>query len=266
MNYRHIYHAGNFADVVKHITLIALLQKLKSKDKPFAVLDAFAGLGLYNLDSVESQKTNESLNGIKRFIDRDFSNELLSEYIRIVRSHNGLYPGSPMITSHVIRENDRLIACELHEEDHVTLKNNMMGGAEIHHLDAYLAVKAFWPPKEKRGLILLDPPFEVTNEFEKTLKVMSLIKQRFSSGMTMLWYPIKDDKVVQTFYEGYKKIGYSETLILEFDMSRIETAGLQKCGLLISNPPDIMNILDQTMSLLAREIYNNLAKYSIRLL
>jgi 23S rRNA (adenine2030-N6)-methyltransferase len=266
MNYRHIYHAGGFSDVVKHIVLILLLKHMKLKDKPFAVLDAFAGLGVYDINSDAAQKTCESDNGIKRLLGKDFSDELILKYLDIVRLYDGYYPGSPLIIANTIGHRNRLIACELHKEDYMVLKKNMKQIAQIHCIDAYKAIKAFWPPAENRGLIVLDPAFEVINEFEKIIHTLHLIKKRFTSGMTMLWYPIKDKKVIENFYASYKQIGYSETLILEFDISKLQSTGLQKCGILISNPPDILQTLTKTMSELTISSYKDLAEYKIQLI
>jgi len=276
MNYRHLYHAGNFADVVKHVTLISLLKKLCEKDKPFAVLDAFAGLGLYDLASEEALRTKESESGVGALVSHGLDPRasevsrdprvkpvensrahgmqmppIITEYLRVTASHNGLYPGSPMIAASYLREEDQLIAAELHPADYATLKHNMRrhNNVHVHHIDAYNAIKAFCPPKEKRGLVLLDPAFEVKDEFTKVLDALRLIKKRFSAGVVMVWYPIKDKQLVEKFYKDYREVGYAETLTIEFEVNALE--GMKKCGILIANPPYIEPELREAMDYLA---------------
>jgi len=251
MNYRHIYHAGNFADVVKHITLMILLKKLKEKDKPFAVLDAFAGLGMYDLGSEEAQKTLESDYGIRRLASCPEMTPVIQEYLDLISRCSGSYPGSPVIIASMLRENDRMIASELHPADYITLKRNMYRykNAHIHHIDAYNAIKAFCPFQEKRGLVMLDPAFEVKDEFDKILDALTMIKKRFAGGLVMLWYPIKNRLLVNKFYADYKQIGYRETLTLEFAIKAIE--GMNRCGIMITNPPDIAQELQATMKCLS---------------
>lgn len=255
MNYRHIYHAGNFADVVKHITLMMLLQKFKEKDKPFAVLDAFAGIGLYDLASTESQKTKESERGIEALRTcLPLPPSIVMEYLCLIDTYGGLYPGSPMIATSMLREGDHLIAAELHPADYATLKYNMRRhkNTHVHHLDAYNAIKAFCPPKEKRGLVLLDPAFEVKDEFDKVLEAMKLIKKHFGGGMVMLWYPIKDERLVNKFYKDYKEVGYAESLVVEFEIGGME--GMNKCGIIIANPPYIEDDLREVINYLAKAL------------
>lgn len=255
MNYRHIYHAGNFAEVIKHITLMMLIQKLKEKDKPFAILDAFAGIGLYDLRSEEAQKTLESERGIGSLRSELSSPpSIITEYLRLIDSHTELYPGSPTITAHMLREADQLIAAELHPADYIKLKHNMRHSqnVHVHHIDAYNAIKAFCPPKEKRGLVLLDPAFEVRDEFDKILEALKLIKKRFAGGMVMIWYPIKEQSLVSKFYQRYKEVGYAESLTLEFEIGGME--GMNKCGIIISQPPHIEADLRDVMNYLAKAL------------
>lgn len=253
MNYRHIYHAGNFADVIKHVTLLMLLQNLLKKDKPFAVLDVFAGLGLYNLSSDEAQKTFESALGINKLYVKPLSTPtVITEYLSLVDCFDGCYPGSPAIIASRLRKDDRLIASELHPEDYITLKRNLrhFNNVHIHHIDAYNAIKAFCPPKEKRGLVLIDPAFEVKDEFDKVIKAIELIKKRFAGSTVMIWYPIKNVKLVNKFYNDLKNVGYAESLLLEFEIKVIE--GMNKCGIIVLNPPCIEFELSKTMDYLAK--------------
>lgn len=269
MNYRHIYHAGNFADVVKHIALISLINKLKLKEKPFGVLDAFAGTGIYNISDERAQKTGEYKTGIDTIKSCENAQDLITQYLNIANDFgNDSYPGSPAIIASILRKEDKLIATELHKEDYAELKNNMKNfkNVEIHHMDAYNAVKAFSPFKEKRGLVLIDPPFEVKDEFDKIIKALTILHQRFMSGMVMTWYPIKDKKLVANFYDNYKKIGYKESLVLEFEIKLEKDGAMNKCGIIISNPPDVKNELQEVLDYLTSKAYKGIAKASLSLI
>ena len=268
MNYRHIYHAGNFADIVKHISLVAIINQLKQKEKPFAVLDAFAGIGQYDLSAEESLKTGESDYGIKRLLrslDTGFNHpKLLQLFLNIINissksnlsTPRNIYPGSPMIIKNLLRDKDRLIASELHKGDYHSLKRLMLGvkNANIHYMDGYKATKAFLPFKENRGLVFLDPPFEVTNEFDKLLNIMKMIKQRSRNISVLVWYPIKDLIAVQSFYNNYKIIGFTESIIMEFKFNNSPT-NMSRCGLLIANPPNVISELDENISYIINNAY-----------
>lgn len=230
MNYRHVYHAGNFCDIIKHLTLIAILRNLLKKEKPFAVLDCFAGIGLYNINSAEASKTNESESGIKKLLSAlssiDQVPELLNEFIRIIKStgDKSFYPGSPLIIKNLIRPMDQLIACELQKDDYKVLQRIISTG--VHNLDAYVSLKAFLPFKEKRGLVFLDPAFEVKNEFEKLVNALRLIKQRAAGICTLIWYPIKDQKQISPFYADCKQLGFKEILKIEFSLKNLIPANI----------------------------------------
>ena len=283
MNYRHIYHAGNFCDIIKHLTLIAILKNLLKKPKPFAVLDGFAGIGVYDISSEAASKTRESESGIKKLLSvyssaSDTFPELLKELVEVVKStrSENLYPGSPLIIKNLLRQIDQLIACELHKQDYEHLKNTI--GTGTHNLDAYLALKAFLPFKEKRGLIFLDPPFEQRDEFTKLTGALKLIKERAENIATLIWYPIKHEQQVQSFYADCKSIGFKEILKIEFELTTKVLApsyGLEqlqekyymnKCGLLIVNPPFIQAELELNTCYIVKQVYEGQAKYIIELL
>lgn len=238
MNYRHIYHAGNFADIVKHLVLISVLEQLKKKDKSFAVLDAFAGLGLYDLSSEAASKTLESDTGINKLLQATNPIPLLLQtFLNIVNlAGENHYPGSPFIIKQLLRPNDRLIVCELHPSDYLSLKQLLPTNA--HNIDAYNAIKAFLPFKENRRLIFLDPPFEVRNEFQKLLEALKKIKLRVLNNPVLIWYPIKDLPLVRDFYHNYKNIGFKETIIIEYELLNSDK-NMVKCGLMLINPPNI---------------------------
>jgi 23S rRNA (adenine2030-N6)-methyltransferase len=275
MNYRHIYHAGNFADIIKHLTLVGILKRLKIKENPFCVLDAFAGVGLYNLNDERVAKTNEASEGILKLYNYESKMpELIKLYLDQVKFYNeqdlNIYPGSPAIIGDLLRPQDRLIACELHQEDFAELKQNftLEDNIKIHHIDAYNAIKAFMPPLENRGLVFLDPPFEKNDEFEKLINAAKLLKKRFLAGITLIWFPIKDVQKIQYFYNDFLSVGYKESLVIEFSVKKskndiLEDNKLLKTGLIIANPPwKLKEDLEQSLRFLQEKIFLG-AKYNI---
>jgi 23S rRNA (adenine2030-N6)-methyltransferase len=236
VNYRHIYHAGNFADVMKHALLIPLIRLMQRKDKPFLLLDTHAGIGSYDVLSEQAEKTGEWRDGIGRIFDNP--PEALADYVALVREL-GLYPGSPAIAAHLLRPADRLMACELHPEDAATLRRNMRGtNAAVHERDGYEALNAFLPPPEKRALILIDPPFERTDEFATLAATLTAAWKKFPSGVFVVWYPIKHRAPVRAFFESLKHSPIRDVIALEF-LRRPDTNpnALNGCGLLVINPP-----------------------------
>lgn len=241
MNYRHIYHAGNFADVMKHLALVLAIDHLKKKEAPFCVIDAHGGIGLYHLNSDQAQKTKEWEAGIGRFSDSrpdgDFSlyYDLVKDYLA-----GDLYPGSPLITAKMLREDDRLIANELHPDDAQSLQLNLKPFANVRttHLDAYECIRANIPPKEKRGLVLIDPPFEKTDEFETLTSQMEEWKKRFANGIYMIWYPIKSHLAVDHMKRAAFSLNMPRTWCVETLLHpRRQEGTFNGCGLLIFNTP-----------------------------
>lgn len=248
MNYRHIYHAGNFADVLKHAVLARLIVYMAQKDKAFRVLDTHAGIGLYDLSSEEAQKTGEWQDGIGRILDADIpakAKALLEPYLTAVRDLNPdggltLYPGSPKLTRMLMRPQDRLSAMELHPDDYETLHRLFDGDfqSRITQLDGWLALGAHLPPKEKRGLVLVDPPFEVAGEFERLADGLAKAWRRFSGGTFCLWYPLKQGTPGAAFHEALKALEIPKMLCAELSVrSDRDTTGLSGSGLIIVNPP-----------------------------
>lgn len=240
MNYRHIYHAGNFADVMKHLALALILDHLKKKDAPFCVIDAHGGIGLYDLNSIEAMKTREFEQGIGKFgeeTDKDFA-----LYYDLVRQNvqNGKYLGSPAIAAKMLRSQDRLIANELHPEDFITLGFNVgqYKTVRVTNLDAYECIRANIPPKEKRGLVLVDPPFEKTDEFETLVKQMEEWKRRFANGVYLLWYPIKANPAIARMKRAATDLGLPRTWCVEtlrYPASQPDT--FNGSGLIVFNAP-----------------------------
>ncbi|MBB4065524.1 23S rRNA (adenine(2030)-N(6))-methyltransferase RlmJ [Gellertiella hungarica] len=248
MNYRHIYHAGNFADVLKHAVLALLVRYLQKKEGAFRVLDTHAGIGLYDLSSVEAQKTGEWQTGIGKLIDAELPPEasaLLEPYLTAVRALNpegGLrkYPGSPALARALFRPQDRLSAIELHPEDARALARLFEGDHQVRvtELDGWLTLKSHLPPKEKRGLVLVDPPFEQEGEYERLVKGLAEGYRRFSGGTFCLWYPMKKGAPVAAFHEALKALEIPKMLCAELTvMSDRDATGLNGSGLVIVNPP-----------------------------
>ena len=248
MNYRHAYHAGNFADVVKHVVLTRLLEYLKQKDKAFRVIDTHAGIGRYDLSSVEAQKTGEWQGGIGRLIDASFDASaaaLLAPYLEAVRSINpdgGVkrYPGSPLIARHLMRKQDRLSAIELHPKDAARLRTEFGGDFQtrVMELDGWLALGAHLPPKEKRGLVLIDPPFEEEGEFDRLVDGLERAHKRWPGGIYALWYPIKDRRAIIAFRKALRQSGIPKLLDIEFEIRPSSTEpSLDGSGMVVVNPP-----------------------------
>lgn len=245
MNYRHAYHAGNFADVFKHVVLILLTKSFLRKETPFCYLETHAGSGSYDLTSEAAQKTKEFENGIKKIILKNNPPDIIKDYLQCIKKLNSgdelnLYPGSPYFVKHFLRKEDRMILSELHPEEYQALKRNFSydKNTAIHHLNGYQSLKAFLPPKERRGFILIDPPYEKSDEFETITKVLSEAVCRWETGTLVVWYPIKHPNVVERFLKSVntkikRPILVSELSIYSNDVSQ----RLSGCGMLIINPP-----------------------------
>lgn len=248
MNYRHAYHAGNFADVVKHAVLARLIEYLKRKDKAFRVIDTHAGVGAYDLSSDEAQKTGEWQDGIGRLLQADLKPQtanLLKPFLDAVRAMNpqgGLqfYPGSPMISRFLLRKQDRLSAIELHPQDAATLRKRFDGDIQtrVLELDGWLALGAHVPPKEKRGLVLVDPPFEKEGEFQRLVDGLVRAHRRWPGGIYALWYPVKDRAAVNRFRAELAATGIEKILDIRFDIRQPSAeARLDGTGMIVVNPP-----------------------------
>jgi 23S rRNA (adenine2030-N6)-methyltransferase len=251
MNYRHIYHAGNFADVFKHAVLARIIAYLKRKEAAFRVIDTHAGIGLYDLGSEEAQKTGEWRGGIGKLLDAALIGapaELLHDYLSVVQALNPegglrLYPGSPLLTRHLLRRRDRLTAIELHPEDAQSLKKVFAGDHHVRviELDGWLAFGAHLPPKEKRGLVLVDPPFEEEGEFARMVDSLKKAHRRWPGGIYAFWYPVKDRAAVERFRDALRETGIPKILDVSFSIrSPSPEARLDGCGMTIVNPPYVL--------------------------
>ncbi|MDF1607197.1 23S rRNA (adenine(2030)-N(6))-methyltransferase RlmJ [Hoeflea sp. YIM 152468] len=268
MNYRHSYHAGNFADVLKHAVQAQILTYLKRKDQAFRLIDTHAGIGSYDLSSAEAQKTGEWRDGVGRIVDAELSADLqsfLAPWLGAVRSLNPeggvqIYPGSPQLARLLMRKQDRLTAIELHPEDARKLRQVFDGDFQVRviELDGWLALGGHLPPKEKRGLVLVDPPFEVDGEYDRMIDGLARATRRFPGGTYMLWHPIKIDSPLAGFDKKLTALARPRTLTLRaYIRNRNIEPGLNGSGLVIVNPPftleaELRKILPELTRLLAQ--------------
>ncbi|MEZ5872597.1 MAG: 23S rRNA (adenine(2030)-N(6))-methyltransferase RlmJ [Nitratireductor sp.] len=251
MNYRHAFHAGNFADVFKHVVLTRIIEYLKRKEAAFRVIDTHAGRGNYDLSSVEAAKTGEWINGIGKIAAAGISGEagaLLAPYLHAVLPEEGepsSYPGSPLIARRLLRKQDRLSAFELHPVDHEVLAQLFAGDwqVRINLLDGWLVPGAHLPPKEKRGLVLIDPPFEIAGEFDRMVDALEKCERRWPGGIMMLWYPLKHESDVERFAADLRASAIRDLVRIELqvrDAANDSEPGLVGSGLVIKNPPFVL--------------------------
>ena len=251
MNYRHAFHAGNHADVLKHIVLLALLDALKKKDAPFFVLDTHAGRGRYLLAATESRKTGEADAGIVKLMGEAKMPDVVERYLRAVEANNPVgaliaYPGSPLLVAQALREQDRLAACELQPEEAAALKELFAHDARVavHARDGYGAIKAMLPPKLgnakfARGLVLIDPPYEVQdNEYPQIISSVREAMERWPQATYAIWYPIKLRRSLQPFFRKAAALPGKSVMLAELQVRADDSPlRLNGSGMVIINPP-----------------------------
>lgn len=248
MNYRHAFHAGNFADCMKHALLVWLVGALQRKPAPIFVLDTHAGTGRYDLTAEDASRTGEAEGGILRLLADPPSalGDFLGLVRRIqdgggsrVRSEN-LYPGSPLLIRALLRPDDRLACCELHDQDYPALHRLFARDPQTvtHHRDAWESLGALLPPKQKRGLVLIDPPFEAPDEFDRLARGLATGHARFPTGVFAAWYPIKRLAAVRGFHHAMRATGIRDIVTAELLLREpLDPSRLNGCGLLVINPP-----------------------------
>ena len=270
MNYRHIYHAGNFADVVKHVALMLVAEYMGEKDKPFFALDTHAGIGLYDLESEQARKTAEADDGIARLWDAPDLPPALARYVGLVRDLNmgtlRYYPGSPLIVQGLLRDGDTLVANELHPEDVETLTRNLGRDkrVRVENRDGYESWRALLPPPQRRGFVIVDPPFEVRDEFKLLVRGLADAHARWAGGTALLWYPIKDPAHVAAFHDELRMRGIPDMLALDFYRRKPDdVTKLNGSGLVFVNPPwTLRRALEEVLPVLVGTLTGGQGYYS----
>jgi 23S rRNA (adenine2030-N6)-methyltransferase len=246
MNYRHAFHAGNFADVFKHAVLLALLDALTAKDKPLCYMDTHAGAGVYALDEARAEKTGEWRDGVARVFDAKSLPAPLHRYRDAIRAFNPagtlrLYPGSPAIAAHALRKEDRLVLCETQGEEAAALRGHFRTDkrVHVHQRDGYAAMNALLPPAERRGLVLVDPPFEQqAQEFRVIETALQAAHTRWPNGICAVWYPIKKRATVMPFQRWLGSREWRGVLMAELLVQPDDSPlRLNGCGMVIVNAP-----------------------------
>ena len=246
MNYRHAFHAGNSADVVKHSLLIALVRALQHKESALTLIDTHAGCGLYDLGGEEARRTGEAAQGVLRTLADP--NPLLNDYRAAVQAVNAgegvgtgahLYPGSPRVLAQILRPQDVLILNEKHAQDVRTLRGVMRGtSAAVHERDAYEFWLAMLPPRTPRGVVLVDPPYEQTDERARITASLAAAHRKWAHGVTVIWYPLKDRATHERWKQQLRKLGIPKLLCVEHWLYDGDQPGIYNgAGLFIVNPP-----------------------------
>lgn len=244
LSYRHAFHVGNHADVFKHLVLDLLARALLSKDKPFFYLDTHAGAGRYNLHSDMARKNREFESGIARLWNVDLPPEAVRQYLEAVRVTNPgrelrWYPGSPRMVRARLRARDRMTLCELHPTEAKLLTAEFAGDKQVRveAIDGYQGLKGVLPPLERRGLVHIDPAYELKDERRRLLAAVKEGYRRWATGMFAVWYPIQDRATAQDFLRRFQKLDIPKVLVVEFSVLDEQAFRLNGSGMLIINPP-----------------------------
>lgn len=259
LSYQHGYHAGNFADVVKHFTLTRLLSYLMIKEKPIFYLETHAGKGFYDLYSAQSLKTGEASEGIEKlWPQQELLSELFLPYFESIRIENQdadvelrctqpnlhYYPGSPLFALRQLRPQDRLFACELHPQEFAALRQlqSKRSNMKLHlsHTNGLSQLSALLPPPERRGLIFIDPSYEIKTDYQLIPKEVAAAYRRFNTGIYCIWYPIIEKKWHEELTSGLSRIESASDLRVEFYLPHSDRSGMVGCGLWIINPPYVL--------------------------
>jgi 23S rRNA (adenine2030-N6)-methyltransferase len=244
MNYKHIYHAGNFADVAKHVALMYCTGALQRKDGAFFALDSHAGRGYYDLQAPEAQKSGEAERGIQRLIETSIGETVLADYFTAIRARRGKrlarYPGSPALIAGALRPQDRALLIELMPAEARAAEREIesLGRVRTEIGDGYAALKAFLPPDERRGLVLIDPPYESLDELKSMLQAFDDAYRRWPNGIFLMWYPIRSASQRSMVHQRFAALRIPKMLIADLAIHPDDAGvGLAGSGLMIVNPP-----------------------------
>lgn len=243
LSYRHAFHAGNYADLIKHTALVHCLEYLVEKAAPLRYLDTHAGIGAYSLSTPEAAKTGEYARGVGLLWQQPHLPHALARWHHWVASFNGgtglsAYPGSPWLAQQILRPQDRLELCEWHPQDIQTLRRQMAGDPRVHchHENGYARALALMPPIEKRALVLIDPSYEVKDEYQQVVDSLKALHRRFATGVYLLWYPVVDDRYLQRLLRGLVQSGIKKIQRYELSLGP-DASGMRASGLIAINPP-----------------------------
>ncbi len=245
LSYRHAFHAGNHADVLKHLILTRVLTYLTAKGKPLCYIESHAGPGLYRLDAPQARQNQEYLGGIAKLWDRCDLPAPLAAYVELVRTLNPggtllRYPGSPWLAQHLLRPGDRLILHELHGSEIGPLRDNFAADrrVQVTEGDGYRGLLAALPPRERRGLALLDPAYEVKSDYRQVVETLTLAHRRFATGTYALWYPVVERRRIDDLERAVARSGIRRVQRYELTIRNEEQLpGMAASGMLIVNPP-----------------------------
>lgn len=276
LSYRHSYHAGNFADVLKHSVQTLIIQALKQKPKPFVYYDTHAGSGRYDLKSNQGQKIAEYNNGIKKIWHRKDVPEILAPYINLIKELNSReelsqYPGSPLIADMLMHRNNRLELSELHPTDFTWLKQEFKDAKNINikQVDGYKYLKSKLPPIQRRGLILIDPPYELKTEYDDVIKNIKQAYKLFATGIYAIWYPVVSRHQIERFCDQFKNSGIKNILRIEMNVQAdSEEYGMTGTGMIIINPPwKLAQQMQETLPWLLKHLsQDHNASYKVEML
>lgn len=272
LSYRHSYHAGNHADVVKHLTEVAILDYLLKKDKPLCYHDTHAGAGLYSLQSEHALKTAEFKDGIAKLWQYQPQSTVLAKYLTLLKQLNpdnelNFYPGSPKIAALMLREQDHLQATELHPTDFPILKSQFVKRryTRIENTDAYAGFKAMLPPLVKRGLVLIDPPYELKTEYQDLVTGLLDAYKRWPQATYAIWYPVIERRAIEAFIAAIVATGIKNQLRIEFNLHADSSGhGMTGSGMLVINPPyTLATELEQALAEVQQQLGTTASSYQI---
>jgi 23S rRNA (adenine2030-N6)-methyltransferase len=266
LSYRHSFHAGNFADVLKHIILIQNLENLTKKDKPFCCIDTHAGPGKYDLDSDYALKNREFETGIAKLWQRDDLPEPVAHYVSLVKRFNNTdsltrYPGSPLITKQLLRDKDRLCLYELHNTEIklLTAMANKDKRINVFHADGLTASLKLLPPFERRGLVLIDPSYEIKHDYKQVIETLIAMHKRFATGIFALWYPVIERSRNKKMELALRNCGIKNIKLFELGIRADSNEhGMTATGMIVINPPwTLASEMNQVLPWLADVLGHN---------
>jgi len=272
LSYRHSFHAGNHADVVKHIVQSLILESLKNKEKPFVYHDTHSGVGRYDLTHEWSEKTGEYKQGIARVWQQNESPEELTEYLNAVQQLNTgselrYYPGSPRIARAQLRDQDRMVLTELHPSDYPLLEQEFHRDRQvkIHKDDGFKILKGSLPPKERRGLVLIDPPYELAKEYRDVVTAIAQSHKRWATGIYAIWYPVVNRCDIDDMLDGLKSLGIRKILQIELGVAPDSNErGMTASGMIVINPPwKLEKQMEQVLPYLKQKIAPATGHYTL---